>query len=253
MNAKREQQIRAYLDEAAKIESGSQINPWRLRVSEFLRHVSGITAVAEFGSLDSGSEFSGLARQMGYLEGILATGEEPGSQSSGASATKSVNRDGSSGKSSGRDVFVVHGHDSEVKETVARFLEKLGLVPIILHEQPNEGRTIIEKFEVASGEVTFAVVLLTPDDLGGADADRKHLKLRPRGRQNVILELGYFMGRLGRSHVCAMYRGDLELPTDFQGVIYIPFDAEGVWRTKLTQELVSAKMPVNVEALFQKQ
>ena len=102
-----------------------------------------------------------------------------------------------------RKVFIVHGHDNEAKERVARFLEKLGLEPIILHEKASSGRTIIEKFETYSGDIAFAVVLLTPDDVGCAALSRENQK--PRARQNVILELGYFLGRLGRVRICALY------------------------------------------------
>lgn len=94
-----------------------------------------------------------------------------------------------------RKVFLVHGHDEAVKECVARFLEKLDLQPIILHEQPNKGQTVIEKFE-ANSNVGFAVVLLTPDDVGRATSEKK---LKPRARQNVVLELGYFFAKLGRA------------------------------------------------------
>jgi predicted nucleotide-binding protein len=100
-------------------------------------------------------------------------------------------------------VFIVHGHASEAKESLARFLERVGLEPIILHEQPNSGRTIIEKFEVYA-DVGFAVVLLTPDDVGAPkDAPTE---LKPRARQNVIAELGYFYGKLSRHRVCALYK-----------------------------------------------
>jgi predicted nucleotide-binding protein len=149
-----------------------------------------------------------------------------------------------------REVFVVHGHDGEAKESVARFLEKLGLVPIILHEQPSQGRTVIEKFEISSKNVAFAVVLLTPDDVGGTTDEATDL--RPRARQNVILELGYFMGRLGRTRVCALYKGGVELPSDFQGVVYIEFDPAGAWRTKLAQELLGAKITIKLEGLINK-
>ncbi|MCD6153547.1 MAG: nucleotide-binding protein, partial [Syntrophobacterales bacterium] len=111
-----------------------------------------------------------------------------------------------------KKIFVVHGRNNEIKEAVARFLEKIGLSPIILHEQPNSGRTIIEKFEQYSNDISYAVVLLTSDDIGGIKD--KNPKLQPRARQNVILELGYFMGRLGRSRVCALYDKGVELPSD---------------------------------------
>lgn len=96
-------------------------------------------------------------------------------------------------------VFVVHGHDEGARESTSRFLERLGLTPVILHEQASEGRTLIEKLE-HYGDVDFAVVLLTADDVGGKSA----AELSPRARQNVIWELGYFVARLGRSNVCAL-------------------------------------------------
>jgi predicted nucleotide-binding protein len=90
-------------------------------------------------------------------------------------------------------IFIVHGHEDAPREAVARFIETLGFRPIILHERPNEGRTVIEKVE-AHGDVGFAVVLLTPDDEGCLKGETPE----PRARQNVLLELGYFIGRLGR-------------------------------------------------------
>jgi predicted nucleotide-binding protein len=137
-------------------------------------------------------------------------------------------------------VFVVHGHDEGAREAVARFLERLGIQPIILHEQANQGRTVIEKVEVHS-EVGFAVVLLTPDDVGGA----KDGTLSPRARQNVVLELGYFVGRLGRKHVCALKRGEVEIPSDFAGVVYEIFDDSGGWRQRLAAELEAADFRID--------
>jgi predicted nucleotide-binding protein len=132
-------------------------------------------------------------------------------------------------------VFVVHGHDEGTREAVARFIQGLGFQPIILHERANEGRTVIEKVE-AHGGVGFAVVLLTPDDEGCVKGGTPG----PRARQNVVLELGYFVGRLGRNRVCALKRGELEIPSDFGGVVYEPFDAAGGWKQKLGRELQAA-------------
>jgi predicted nucleotide-binding protein len=132
-------------------------------------------------------------------------------------------------------VFVVHGHDEGTREAVARFIQGLGFQPIILHERANEGRTVIEKVE-AHGDVGFAVVLLTPDDEGCEKGGTPG----PRARQNVVLELGYFVGRLGRNRVCALKRGELEIPSDFGGVVYEPFDAAGGWKQKLGRELEAA-------------
>lgn len=137
-------------------------------------------------------------------------------------------------------VFIVHGHDGEARETVARFLGKIGFDPIILNEQPNRGRTIIEKVE-ANSDVGFAVVLLTPDDEGCA----KGSAMEPRARQNVLLELGYFIGRLGRDKVCALKRGQVEIPSDFAGVIWEDMDAANGWKQALGRELEAAGHPID--------
>jgi predicted nucleotide-binding protein len=132
-------------------------------------------------------------------------------------------------------VFVVHGHDNEMKQAVARTVERLGLEAVILHEKPNRGQTLIEKIERYS-DVGFAVVLLSPDDTGYANAEGPK-SARPRARQNVILELGYFAGKLGRENVVALHRGGIELPSDYDGVLYTPYDGDsGTWRGELVAE-----------------
>ncbi len=146
-------------------------------------------------------------------------------------------------------IFIVHGHDEAMKQSVARTLMKLKLDPIILHEQPNAGKTIIEKFERDSSLVGFAVVLLSPDDMGYMKDDGAE-KAKPRARQNVILELGYFVGRLGRDKVMALKRGDdLEVPSDLSGVVYTPFDSHGAWEMKLLKELKAAWYNVDANHL----
>ena len=140
----------------------------------------------------------------------------------------------------------MHGHDEFAREAVARFLERIGFEPIILHEQANQGRTIIEKV-VAHGDVGFAVVLLTPDDEGC----KKGEVAKPRARQNVLLELGYFVGRLGRERVCALKRGDIDLPSDFAGVVYEPFDNSGAWRSALGRELKAVGYDIDWNKVMQ--
>jgi hypothetical protein len=149
-------------------------------------------------------------------------------------------------KVSTRKIFIVHGHDTEITTETARFLEKLTLQPIILHEQPDQGQTIIEKFEAYS-DVGFAVVLLTPDDVGAKQTESENLKAR--ARQNVILELGYFLGKLGRRSVASIYKSGVEIPSDYQGVLFIPYDKEGMWKLKLTKELKSAGMNLDMNLL----
>lgn len=140
-------------------------------------------------------------------------------------------------RNGGKKVFVVHGHDGEAREAVARFLsEKLDLEPVILHERPNKGRTLITKLREEAAEAGFAVVILTPDDLGRA---LNAAELNPRARQNVVFELGFFIGALGPERVAAILKGDVERPSDFDGVVYLSYEKEE-WRTKLGQELQAA-------------
>ena len=181
----------------------------------------------------------GLDSAASMLESMLEEIEEyweedeqsPNVSDSGVRHPKSTNK-----------IFVIHGHDESARETVARFLEKVGLEPVILHEQPNKGRTIIEKFEEYA-DVRFAVVLLTPDDVG-AVKDRAG-DLRPRARQNVVLEFGYFIGKLGRERVCALARSDIENPSDSDGILYVPLDDNGGWKMRLLRELKAADFDIN--------
>jgi predicted nucleotide-binding protein len=145
-----------------------------------------------------------------------------------------------------KKVFIVHGHDEEAKQLVARFLEKLDLDPIILHEQPNKGRTVINKFQEYA-EVEYAIVILTPDDVG-AFKDKKN-KLNQRARQNVIFELGFFIGRLGNERVCALKKGDLELPSDYQGVIWVEMDANKAWTINIAKELKAIGFNIDLNKL----
>lgn len=146
-----------------------------------------------------------------------------------------------------KKIFVVHGHDEAALQAVARFLERMGLEAIILREQPDQGRTIIEKFESYSAEVGFAVVLLTPDDLGAASAASTQA---PRARQNVVFELGYFAGRLGRGKTCLLRKGAVEIPSDLYGVIYTDLDPNEAWKMKLVQELKAAGLAFDTNRMW---
>ena len=113
---------------------------------------------------------------------------------------------------------------------------------MILHEQANQGRTVLEKFEFHS-DVGSAVVLLTADDMGRANAA---IDLQPRARQNVVFELGYFAGKLGRANVCAVYEHGVELPSDLAGLTYVSFDPAGHWRVAFAKELKAAGYTVDM-------
>ena len=144
-------------------------------------------------------------------------------------------------------VFVVHGHDAGMRDSVARILNNLGLESIVPHEQPDRGRTIIEKFYDYS-EVEFAVVLLSPDDMGYT-SEASPDTAQPRARQNVILELGFFLGKLGRENVVALHKGNVEIPSDFSGVLFTPYVSGGDWPYKLTRELRLSGYEVSADDL----
>ncbi|MES2283366.1 MAG: nucleotide-binding protein [Pseudomonadota bacterium] len=137
-----------------------------------------------------------------------------------------------------RKVFIVHGRDNETKQEVARFIEKVGLQSIILHEQASAGMTIIEKIERYSNEADFALVLYTPCDHGRGVHESK-LPPKNRARQNVVFEHGYLMAKLGRENVCALVKGEIETPNDISGVVYVSFDAQGAWKSEVSKELTA--------------
>lgn len=139
-------------------------------------------------------------------------------------------------------IFLVHGHDTAILHQVARLLEQFNIEPIVLFEQPGKGQTIIEKLE-SNSNVAFAIVILTPDDVGKALAEEN---LKPRARQNVVFELGYFIGSLNRNRVAVLYDESIELPSDYRGVEYIKIDKEDAWKLKLTKEMKAAGMAIDM-------
>lgn len=165
----------------------------------------------------------------------------PGSKKESSASKNSVETDN-------KKIFIVHGHDEATKEKVARFIEKISLKAIILHEQVNKGNTIIEKFENHAQQVGFAVVLLTPDDMG-YQKDKENLK-QQRARQNVILELGYFTGLLGRDKVCVLTKGNIEVPSDYLGVVYTPLDDAGAWQLTLAKEIKESGINIDFNAVL---
>lgn len=143
-------------------------------------------------------------------------------------------------------VFIVHGHDNGAKQEVARFLEKLGLEPIILHEQASSQKTIIEKIESYADQVGFGVVLYTACDDGKAKSETE---LKNRARQNVVFEHGYLIGLLGRDRVCPLVKGDIETPGDISGVVYTPMDNNSSWHLPLARELKKASYEIDFNKL----
>lgn len=180
----------------------------------------------------------GQMRKLASIRQQLELFESEAEEAQGATRLK--------GSSAGAKIFVVHGHDGAVKLQVAEFLEKLtGERPVILHEKADTGRTVIEKFEDYASEAGFAVVLLTADDEGKA---KGAATLNYRARQNVVLELGFFFGKLGRRRVVALYEDGVELPSDVAGVLYKPLS--GNWHTELARELRAAGIAIDPSKLF---
>lgn len=145
-------------------------------------------------------------------------------------------------------VFIVHGHDTALKVTVARTLEKIDLEPVILHEQENNGKTIIEKFESNAETCGFAIILLTADDWGYTKEENDASK-RPRARQNVVFEMGFFMGKLGRDRVFLLLDNGVEKPGDLDGIIYNSTNDE-MWKIKLVKELKSSGYNVDANKIL---
>ncbi len=145
-----------------------------------------------------------------------------------------------------KDVFIVHGHDGGLKNEVARFITDMGYNPIILHEQPNKGKTIVEKIETFSN-VCYAIVLYTPCDKG---ASKDSLELLPRARQNVVFEHGYLIGKLRRERVCALVKDNVEKPGDIDGVIYVTYDDRGAWKMEIAKEFKTLGLRFNPDAIL---
>lgn len=173
-----------------------------------------------------------LENMLGVLEAYLLAGFDEQNKGTMTDDTRSFEK-----------VFIVHGHNEAVNQEVARTIEKMGLKAIILREQPNSGQTIIEKFESCAKDVRFAIILLTADD----KIDGEVLF---RARQNVVFEMGYFMGALGRKNVMCMVQDQVEKPGDIDGVIYTTIDSAGVWKYSMVKELKACGYNVDANAIM---
>lgn len=143
-------------------------------------------------------------------------------------------------------VFIVHGRDNLAKIEAARFVERLGLIAVILHEQANAGKTIIEKIEEHTN-VGFALVLYTPCDVGCLAHGNNQ---QSRARQNVVFEHGYLTAKLGRKNVCALVKGEIEIPNDISGVVYIPLDDNSAWHFSVAKELKSSGYKIDINDIL---
>jgi hypothetical protein len=223
-------------DDMGYYPSGDPPNNCHKCGTAFPWSISRLASQETSSSSNSDDEFEEVAFDGFHIDGGNAAGE------GGFAKLYQTKR-----KPTNKKVFVVHGHDAGMRLDIADVLTALGLEPIILSDQPGQSRTIIEKFE-HHADVDFAVALLSPDDVGRAK-DSKPKDGKPRARQNVILELGYFVGSLGRQKVCALKKGNVEVPSDFVGVEYIDFDVAGGWKLRLVKELKAAGYEVDAGKL----
>ena len=146
---------------------------------------------------------------------------------------------------SNNKVFIVHGHDKEMEANVARFVEKLGLKAVILHEETSGGDTIIEKIEKHT-DVGYGIVLYSPCDKGKGKAEKT---LKNRARQNVVFEHGYLMGKLGRDRVIALNKNNVEVPSDITGIVYVPFDNHCGWQMTIAKEMKNKGFEIDLNRL----
>ena len=231
-------------------------NDWIVYISEFLKHsfnkpnneyregfnMEGYTFLGRIGTyrneVDDYKDLINL--RMAYLRNMIKTADMLPTSFEVTHQTDNMKKNGTVSKD---EVFIVHGHDEEAKIKTARFIEKLGFKPIILHEQASSGNTIIEKIEEHSN-VGFGIVLYTPCDVGGKKMPEP--VLNNRARQNVVFEHGYLIGKIGRRNVCALVKGDVEKPNDISGVVYISMDNDGAWQLAVAKELRSSDYAVDM-------
>lgn len=141
-------------------------------------------------------------------------------------------------------VFIIHGHDEEMKRNVQLLLNRGKLNEIVLHEQPDKNRTVIEKLIEEGANASYVIALLSPDDTQNDGTSR--------ARQNVILEIGYFLGKLGRERVRVLRKGDTVIPSDLQGILYENYDTDGTWKIKIAKEIKSTGLPIDMESIISK-
>lgn len=188
--------------------------------------------------MNSKGKISEYSKLMGYLQSLVDDEEF-------WEETKETNKGVTQ---MNNKVFIVHGHDNEAKLETARTLTNGGFEPIILHEQPDSGRTIIEKIE-RFADVCYAVVLYTECDLG-RDKNVPVEKERFRARQNVVFEHGYLISRLGRDHVTALVKGDIETPGDISGVVYTEMDKAGAWKMQLARNMQDVGLDIDMNTFL---
>lgn len=198
--------------------------------------------------LQASQDESAVAGAEAALPGTISvTVEAPPATATASAPTPTIVVSPSVDQATSQRVFIVHGRDQHFREVVARFVEKQRYQPVILAEQVNQGRTIFEKFLDEAADAAFAVAILSPEDLGRFRSEQED---RPRARQNVVFELGYFVGLLGRKSVVALVQPGVEIPSDIAGLLYIAVQEDGdTWKMQLAKEMKAAGLVINFEII----
>ena len=147
-----------------------------------------------------------------------------------------------------KKVFIVHGHDANLRSKVELFVREVGFEPIVLFKQPNMGETIIQKLQREASDVVYSIILYTPCDLG-KDKEKNDVGMKPRARQNVVFEHGYMCALLGMKNVCALVDDNVEIPGDLSGVLFVSVD-EGMWKFRIAKEMKAAGLKIDMNCLF---
>lgn len=146
-------------------------------------------------------------------------------------------------KTNGTNVFIIHGHDDHLKVEVQLLMMRAGVRSLVLHEAPDKGRHTLDKLLEETKDAGYAIALLTPDDLAENGTNR--------ARQNVILEIGYFLGQLGKARVRMLIKEGVEIPSDLHGVLYQKYDMNGAWKSKLMKEMQAVGIFVDMQAVIE--
>ncbi len=218
-------------------ELREEVKKWSNYNLDLLTRAFVTDSVAKEYALIAGTVEDRLKKRIEYLQSILERlelVEETGDKSDSPLSPTLV-----------QEVFLIHGHDEAANQTVSRFVEKLGFNLTRLSEQPNLGRTLIEKLEDYAN-VPYAIALLTPDDVATPiEKAETREQWKPRARQNAIFELGIFVGRLGRGKVCILYKPGVDIPSDYRGVAYHEMDPGGGWKLDLAKEMRAAGLSID--------
>jgi predicted nucleotide-binding protein len=231
----------------------SEVEQWRDYNRTWLDRILGGEAAEEYKTASTHHYSYGFAENpadnLRYLVGeiekeISKLQSIQGRLSIWATESRSVTPGRTDQPSPDAPIFIVHGHDTLRAESVAHTVSTAtGRKTIILRDEANLGQTLIEKFEKHAAEVSYAIIILTPDDHGSRAGETN---TRPRGRQNVIFEMGYFYGLIGRHNVSVLIRPGVEQPSDMDGIAYITFDDDRAWKTELLRELKHADIDVEL-------